>query len=108
MKHWWFIILPIIVFVISCADLGATLYFAHTNIYFREANPIARYVWDTHGDVGLIIFKISVTFASCLCMGSVLKNKNRSWVISVSVFGSLGCLLLVGWWIFWFFYATVI
>ncbi len=103
MKRWWYLILPTIVFLVSCCDLWVTM-FANKNYRgFREANPIARYVWETHGDVGLVVFKLTVTFVSCICMGLVLRYKKRPWRIAVSVFGLSWCLLLAGWWIFWFF-----
>lgn len=107
MGRWWFLILPMIVFAVSISDLFVTLHFEQAKIGFSEANPIAKYIWDTGGDIGLIVFKLTVTLASCLCMGSVIKNKNRSWVIAVSIFGLLGCIVLIGWWILWFFSATV-
>lgn len=108
MRRWWFLILPVIVFLVSLSDLSATLYSERAKMGFVESNPIAKYIWDTSGDIGLIVFKLTVTLASCLCMGFVIKNKNRSWIIVVSVFGLLGCILLIGWWILWFFSATVV
>jgi len=108
MQHLWFIILPVIVFVVSCTDLYATLHFNKTHKDFNEANPIARYIWDTHGEAGLVAFKLSVTSLSCCCMGMVLKKKNRRWRVSVSIFGLLGCFRLIGWWIFWFLAATAV
>lgn len=107
MRRYWFLILPLIVFLVSFADLGATLYFEHTHDNFIEANPVAKYIWDTGGNSVLISFKLIVTLSSCICMGLVIKNKNRSWIIAVSIFGLLCCFLLVGWWIFWIFYATL-
>lgn len=102
-----YLILPIIIFVVSCFDLGATLYFSRVYVDFEEANPIAEYFWKNHGDIGLCVFKLSVTLLSCLCMGWVLRNKNRAWKIAVSIFGFSGCVLLIGWWIFWIFHGTI-
>ncbi len=102
MKKQWHLILPIVVFLVSCCDLGATLYFDRTCDNFQEANPIALHIWTNCGDTGLILFKTALTFASCICMGFVLKIKNRSWRVVVSVFGLLACVFLVGWWIIWF------
>jgi hypothetical protein len=101
MGKWWYLILPIIVCLISCCDLLATLYFEKTNCYFQEANPIAVYVWTTYGDYGLVGFKITITLVSCVCMAAVLHGKNRCWRIVVSIFGLSICIFLVGWWIFW-------
>ena len=106
MKRLWFIILPIIIFTVSCLDLFATLHFENKNIGFVEANPIAKHIWDYHGDIGLISFKLGVTLLSCVCVGISLRNKNKCWAVSVSIFGLLVCILLIGWWILWFFSAT--
>jgi hypothetical protein len=99
MKKWWFLILPMIVFLISCFDLGATLCCISV---FEEANPITEYVWDHYNDVGLIAFKLYVTLSSCFFMGYVLRYKNRQWQIAVSLFGLSVCVVLLGWWFFWF------
>ena len=75
----WYLILPMIVFLVSCCDLGATLSFDQTCRNFEEANPIALCIWEKCGNVGLAVFKLTVTFASCVCMGLVLKRKNKSF-----------------------------
>ena len=102
-KKWWFLILPIIVFVVSCCDLWTTIYFDRTYGGFEEANPVALYIWDNLGDVGLGAFKLVVTLLSCICTGWVLRTKSYPWRAAVSVFGLVVCSLLMGWWIFWFF-----
>ena len=107
MKRWWYLILPAIVFIVSCCDLGATLYFDRMCSDFQEANPIALHVWENCGDGGLAVFKLAVTFVSCACMGFVLRHKRRPWRVAVLVFGLAGCVLLIGWWIFWFFSGTI-
>jgi len=104
MYRKWFFIQPLIVFLVSCLDLGATLYFSKTSKNFEEANPIALRVWHNHGDIGLSVFKLTVTLVSCYYMGWVLRYKKRPWQVAVSVFGLGGCALLIGWWIFWFFW----
>lgn len=104
----WYLILPLFVFFVSCCDLGATLYFSKTNNGFEEANPIALYIWDNHGDTALGVFKLTVTFASCICMGWVLRYKNQPWKIAVSIFGLGICALLIGWWNFWIFYGMIV
>jgi len=103
MRKWWYLILPTIVFLVSCGDLWATLYFDRTCSDFQEANPIALCVWENCGDGGLAVFKLGVTLLSCTTMGWVLRNKERPWRVAVSVFGLVGCALLIGWWIFWIF-----
>lgn len=103
MRKRWYLILPIILFLISCCDLGATLYFDHICDHFEEANPLAAHVWDNHGNFGLIIFKLAVTLPSCLCMGWILTNKRRSLRIAASIFGLMVGNLITGWWIFWIF-----
>lgn len=103
MLKLWYLILPITVFLVSCFDLGATLYFGNTCNYFEEANPVAAHVWGNYGETGLIIFKLIVTLVSCLAMGWILTNKEQPWRIFVTVFGITTCGLLMGWWIFWIF-----
>lgn len=103
MKHCWYLILPITVFLVSYADLSVTLYFDKTCSEFEEFNPVALYIWNNHGIVGLIIFKSSVTLASCVCMGVVLRRKNKPWRLTVSIFGVVVCIILIGWWFFWIF-----
>jgi len=102
MKKWWFLILPTIVFLVSCLDLGATLYCAKNISGFEEGNPIARHIWDYYGDISFMAFKLCVTMASCNFMRLVLQHKNRRWRIAVSVFGLSVCVMLLGWWLFWF------
>jgi hypothetical protein len=99
----WYLIWPIIIFLVSCCDLGVTLYFDRTCDYFEEANPIALYIWENLGDAGLIIIKLTVTLASCIFTGWALRYKNRSWRVAVSIFGLTVCCVLIGWWIFWIF-----
>ena len=101
MHHKWFLTLPMIVFLVSCLDLWATLYFSKICNHFEEANPITMHVWKNHNEIGLSIFKIIVTTISCLSMGFVLKYKNKYWKIAVSIFGLTVCLLLVCWWFCW-------
>ena len=103
MRKRWYLILPIVVFIVSCSDLAFTIYFNKTCSHFKEANPVALYVLDNHGTIGLITFKMIVTLVSCSCMGFVLHNKKRPWRVAVSIFGLMGCTFIIGWWIFWIF-----
>lgn len=103
MRHWWYLILPLIVFLVSCADLSATLYFDKTCSEFEEFNPVALYVWNNHGVSGLIAFKSSITLVSCVCIGVVLRRKNKPWRLAVSIFGIVVCTILIGWWFLWIF-----
>jgi len=75
---------------------------------FEEANPIASFVLDNYGDIGLTIFKIGLTFPSCLYIGFALQRKSRPWKIAVSIFGITWCCFVIGWWIFWIFCGTLI
>ena len=102
-KKHWYLILPLILFLISCGDLGATLYFDRTCDDFEEVNPIALHIWDNHGVMGLTIFKMSITVLSCFCVGYVLINKRRSLRIIASSLGLMIGSLIIGWWIFWLF-----
>jgi hypothetical protein len=106
MRKPWYWIIPIMVFVLSLCDLGATLYFNSITDDFVEANPLAVCVWEHCGDGGLIIFKISITFASCFCMAWVLKCKKHPIWLIVSLSVLLAYCLLIGWWFFWFFSGT--
>jgi len=86
-----------IVFLVSCLDLGVTLYFSKTNEHFEKANSIALQVWHNHGVIRLSVFKLTITLVSCYCMGWVLRYKERPWRVAVSIFGLVGCVLLIGW-----------
>ncbi|RLC89077.1 MAG: hypothetical protein DRJ03_00545 [Chloroflexi bacterium] len=103
MAKWWRIIMPTIVFLVSCGDLGTTLYFDRTCSDFQEANPIALHVWENFGDGGLVVFKLTITLLSCTTMGWVLRHKKRPWRVAVSVFGIVGCVILVGWWLLYLY-----
>jgi hypothetical protein len=102
MKKWWFLILPTIVFLVSCFDLGITMYCGLKISGFEEANPIVKHIWDNYGDSSLIAFKLSITLSSCFFMGYVLRYKNQQWRIAVAIFGLSVCVMLLGWWFFWF------
>lgn len=101
--NWWYLILPAIIFIVSCCDLGATLYFDRTCNSFAEANPIALYIWENYGNSGLTVFKLIITLVSCICTGWALRYKKQFWRVAVSAFGLMWCILIIGWWIFWFF-----
>jgi len=102
-KKQWYLILSVTLFLISCCDLGATLYFDRTYDDFEEANPIALYIWDNHGVIGLTIFKMTITMLSCFCVSYILINKRRSLRIIASLLGLIIGNLIIGWWILWLF-----
>jgi len=99
MKRYWYLILPTIVLLVSICDLGATLYCDRHVEHFEEANPVAEYIWETHGTVGLVTFKLTVTLVSCILMVYIIRHKDYRWSVAVSVFGLSVCLFLVGWWV---------
>ena len=103
MHKWWYIILPIIVFLVSGCDLVTTMYFAKTSNNFEEANPIVKYVWEKYGDTGFIVFKTIATLPLCVCMGWVLRYEGRQLKVLVTILGLTACVFLIGWWILWFF-----
>jgi len=103
MPKKWYFVLPLIVFAVSIGDLCVTIHADREYDEFVEANPIAAHIWDTHGDTGLIVFKLSITLVSCTCMAWAIKRRGGRWTTFVSVFGLSVCAFLVGWWIFWFF-----
>jgi len=95
--------LPLIMFLVLCFDLFATLYADNNYEYFQEANPIALYVWENFDTSGLIVFKFVWTLVSCCTVFFILRNGERNIrVITLTVFYSL-CIILIGYWIFWFF-----
>ena len=102
MRKPWYWIIPIMVFVLSLCDLGATLYFDSTMDGFVEANPLAASVWDHHGDGGLILFKMVMTLVPCSLMAWVLKHKKHPRWMCIAMFVLFAYCLLVGWWFFWF------
>ena len=102
MKKYWYIILPSIIFVVFSLDLFVTIYSARTFKNFEEANPIALYVWDNYGTDGLVVFKIAVVFVSCACNGIVLCGPNKKYILFTTIFGLLACVVICGWWLFWF------
>ena len=104
MTKWCYLILPLIIFFVSLCDLGTTLYCSYNISDFEEANPIVVYVWDSYGDNGFIVFKLSMTLVSCYCIGSILRYKNRSWRIATWILGLSMCVFLIAWWTFWLFF----
>jgi len=98
------LLLPLIVFLVSFADLCLTLHFHSTSEGFVEVNPIACYFLDNFNYSGLVVFKITTTSVSCLCFIWILKNKSKRWRWCTSLFFALLSISLMFWWVIWIFF----
>jgi len=81
-------------------DLACTLY-AHRGGWLQEMNPLANYVLDAWGEVGLITFKAATTLVhiGAMCLAVRLGQRKQPMVIllGLAVVSAAYALLVTHW-----------
>lgn len=89
MSNLWFVYL-----LVSLLDLIFTGFFLSSK---TEANPLASYVWDSFGYVGIVFYKIIIVFFIIKPSVEYISHKNFMLAKAMIILGifltSLTCLL---------------